>query len=75
MNMGPSPVIGVIDMFESPGTYEMTLPCPKSRTTALVELTLVDGNQRQYKDTFAVSFHMHWFKFIKVIHYVLLTDS
>ena len=64
--MGSSPVIGVMDTYAEPGTYEVTLPCPKSRTTALLQLTMIDNTRQEFTDQFSLSFHMHWYKFIKV---------
>lgn len=66
MNMGNSPVIGLVDSFDRPGTYEVAMPCPRTRTTALIQLTMIDRNRKEYIDQFALSFHMHWYKFIKV---------
>ena len=68
MNMGASPVIGVVDTYSQPGTYELLLPCPRTRTTALIQLTMVDAYKLEYRDEFPLSFHMHWYKFVKVHH-------
>ena len=67
MNMGASPVIGTMDTYAKPGTYELSLPCPKSRTTALIRITMIDANKQEFTDQFALSFHMHWYKFVKVM--------
>lgn len=66
MNAGASPVIGLLDTFNQSGTYEMVLPCPKSRTTALIQIRILDEYSAEYTDEFPLSFHMHWYKFIKV---------
>ncbi|GMH39270.1 hypothetical protein BSKO_07168 [Bryopsis sp. KO-2023] len=65
MNAGDAPVIGVMETYDLPGTYTVTIPCPRSRSTALVRLELKDKNKIVYVDEFSLSFHMHWYKLIK----------
>lgn len=66
MNAGDAPVIGVMQHYDAPGTYAVTVPCPKSRSTATIRLELTDKNRILYVDEFSLSFHMHWYKMIKV---------
>lgn len=66
MNSGDAPIIGVMEMYDLPGTYTVTIPCPKSRSTAIVRLELKDKNKRLFVDEFSLSFHMHWYKLLKV---------
>lgn len=42
MGAGPSPVVGMADTVTAPGTYALTLPAPRTRSTALVVLEMVD---------------------------------
>lgn len=33
MNMGDQPVIGMVDTYKEPGVYELSIPCPRTRST------------------------------------------
>ena len=44
MNAGMQPVIGVADTMPGPGTHMIELSCPRSITTAMVRLEMVDEN-------------------------------
>ena len=65
MNAGERPIIGITDSFEKPGTYEIEIPCPRTRTTATVHLTMVDEHRFYYYDSFSVSFHVHYYRVLK----------
>jgi len=65
MNAGPQPVIGLSDLLPKPGKSVVQLPCPKTRTTAAVNLDLVTQHKLHYEDEFVVSFHMHYHKLLK----------
>ena len=43
----------------------MEVPCPRSRTTATVEISMVDKNGKFYRDEFAISFHMGSYRILK----------
>lgn len=66
MNAGNSPIIGVMEVYDLPGIYTVTIPCPKSRSTAVVRLEMKDKNKILFVDEFSLSFHMHWYKLMKV---------
>lgn len=53
-------------MYDQPGKYSLLVPCPKSKSTSLIQLRMIDMNKIEFIDEFALSFHMHWHKFIKV---------
>ena len=42
MGAGPAPVVGMSDTVSVPGTYALTLPAPRTRSTAVVVLEMVD---------------------------------
>lgn len=66
MNYGNQPVIiGMSDTFHAPGKYTLEIPCPRSRSTATIHLEMTDVNGITYVDTFAQSFHMHFYRLLK----------
>ncbi|KAG2483407.1 hypothetical protein HYH03_017715 [Edaphochlamys debaryana] len=65
MASGDAPVVGVADSFPGPGVYTVDIPCPRSQSSAVVRLELVDGNGLAYADEFALSFHMHFHRLLK----------
>ena len=46
MGQGPAPVVGMADTVTTPGTYALTLPAPRTRSTAVVVLEMVDEVRR-----------------------------
>ena len=65
MNDGKNPVVGVSKVFEAPGSYYFEIPCPKSRTTSMIEVSMTDMHMKSYKDSFPVSFHMSFYRILK----------
>lgn len=65
MNMGPEPIIGASHTQDAPGSFVVSLPCPKSKTTATVHIVVSDAHGFQAVDEFALSFHMHYYKLLK----------
>ena len=65
MNSGREPIIGMTETFSTPGRYTMHLPCPRTRSTALVRLEMWTPNGVAYVDEFPQSFHMHFEKLLK----------
>lgn len=66
MNAGGAPVIGVMETYVRPGTYTVVVPCPRSRATASIYLKMSDRHKLTFSDEFSLSFHMHWYKLVKV---------
>jgi len=65
MNMGDQPVIGMMDTFAKPGTYQIEIPCPRTRSTATVHIEMKDENQIMFTDDFSLSFHIHFYRLLK----------
>ncbi|CAG9463133.1 unnamed protein product [Pedinophyceae sp. YPF-701] len=65
MNMGASPIVGVTETFSAPGTYSLSLLTPRSRSTAVVAVTMTDEAGMTYRDEFSVSFHVHFYRLLK----------
>ena len=66
MNFGDHPVIiGMSDTFHAPGKYTLEIPCPRSRSTATIQLEMTDANGMTYLHTFPQSFHMHFYRLLK----------
>ncbi|KAK9842442.1 hypothetical protein WJX81_000368 [Elliptochloris bilobata] len=65
MNAGEAPVIGMTDTYYAPGTYQLDLPCPRTRTTSTVHLRMRDGQGQVFEDAFALSFHLHYHRLLK----------
>jgi hypothetical protein len=42
MGQGPAPIVGMADTVPVPGSYALTLPAPRTRSTAVVQLEMVD---------------------------------
>ena len=65
MNTGKNPVVGVSNTFDAPGVYTLEIPCPRSRTTGTVEVSMTDKFGKKYTDSFSVSFHMSYYRILK----------
>lgn len=65
MRAGEAPVIGLTDNYRAPGTHTLVLPAPKSRTTATVTIRMVDPHGRVHRDSFALSFHVNFYRMLK----------
>jgi len=65
MNMGDQPVIGMVDVFAQPGTYELTIPCPRTRSTATISIEMTDESKVVFTDSYSLSFHMHFYRLMK----------
>jgi hypothetical protein len=65
MNAGDQPVIGLTQLVNSSGTYTINLPCPRSRTTAMIRLEMKDEAGSTYVDEFPLSFHVHFYRILK----------
>jgi hypothetical protein len=65
MNTGEQPVIGMQDVFHAPGRYVMHVPCPRSRSTAIIRIEMRDANGIVYVDEFRQSFHMRYDRLLK----------
>ena len=65
MNAGTNPVVGVTNTFEVPGEYTMEIPCPRSRTTATIEVLMEDRHGKRFSDSFSLSFHMSYYRILK----------
>lgn len=65
MNAGDQPIIGITQYVNGTGTYTVELPCPRSRSTATVKLSVTDGNGSTYVDEFPLSFHMQFYRLLK----------
>ena len=65
MNSGDQPVIGISQHMNSSGTFTMELPCPRSRSTATIRLSVTDENGSTYIDEFPLSFHMQFYRLLK----------
>lgn len=65
MNAGNAPVIGLSQTINATGTYTMDLPCPRSRTTATIKLEMKDDHGSIFTDEYALSFHIHFYRFLK----------
>jgi len=73
MNTGEQPVIGLTQYVNSTGTYTIDLPCPRSRTTATIRLSVTDENGSTYVDEFPLSFHVHFYRLLKWLVVLPLT--
>lgn len=65
MGQGPTPVIGVADKMDKPGSYVLEVPCPRTRTTATLHVEMQDAHGMVFVDEFPLSFHMHFHKLLK----------
>ena len=65
MNAGEQPVIGLTQVVNATGAYTIELPCPRSRTTATIRLSVTDENGSTYVDEFPLSFHVHFYRLLK----------
>jgi len=65
MNSGEQPIIGITQHVNGTGTYTMELPCPRSRSTATIRLSVTDENGSTYVDEFPLSFHMQFYRLLK----------
>ena len=65
MNAGEQPVVGMSDTYDAPGTYTLTIPCPRARVSGSVYIEMVDEAGVVYHDEFAVSFHVGFHRLLK----------
>ena len=69
------PVIGVQDTFSAPGVFTLTVPCPRTRSTATVRIELTDAHGITVTDSFSLSFHMHFHRLLKWLVAVPLSGA
>ena len=65
MNSGDQPVIGMADIYNKTGTYTIEIPCPRSRSTAVVRVQMKTEASLTYSDEFSLSFHVHFYRLLK----------
>jgi len=53
--------------YDKPGTYLVEVPCPGQRQKSVITLQMTTRNGMLYEDSFVVSFHMHFFRTLKLI--------
>jgi hypothetical protein len=51
--------------YTTPGTYALSLPCPRQRQRGTIVLRMTDARMFSFTDSFAVSFHMHVYRMLK----------
>ncbi|XP_039016261.1 protein DEFECTIVE IN EXINE FORMATION 1-like [Hibiscus syriacus] len=54
-------------IFERPGKYRIKLPTLGVRTTRTVVVEMVDKNELYFSDGFSLTFHMYYYKLLKLI--------
>lgn len=65
MKAGDQPVVGLTDTYDAPGTYSLTIPCPRARVSGSVYVEMVDETGVVYHDEYAVSFHVGFHRLLK----------
>lgn len=65
MNRGDAPVIGMSQLINKTGSFSMEVPCPKTRTSATIKITMKDEAGTVFTDEFALSFHIHFYRLLK----------
>jgi len=53
--------------YDAPGTYLVEVPCPTQRQKSVITLQMTTRNGMLYEDSFVVSFHMHFFRTLKLV--------
>ncbi|KAK9842754.1 hypothetical protein WJX74_001858 [Apatococcus lobatus] len=59
------PVVGKANTYAQPGRYTLSVPCPRTRSTASVRLEMTDEHSMIFFDEFSVSFHIHFHRLLK----------
>jgi len=54
-------------VYNSPGFYTETLPCPHQRISALIHVEMTNEHGQAFFDSYTVSFNLHFHKMLKWI--------